>query len=71
MEFGNKYIQVRRYISKLEGQIKKITQKGTSLVVQWLRLQAPSAGRPGSISGLGTRSHMLQLKKKKKRTSVP
>ena len=30
---------------------------GTSLVVQWLRLQAPNAGASGSIPGQGTRSH--------------
>ena len=35
---------------------------GTSLEVQWLRLQPPNAGGPGSISGQGTRSHMLQPK---------
>ena len=35
---------------------------GTSLVVQWLRLQAPNAGGPGSIPGQGTRSHMPQLR---------
>ena len=35
---------------------------GTFLVVQWLRLSAPSAGGPGSICGRGTRSHMLQLR---------
>ena len=35
---------------------------GTSLVVQWLRLYTPNAGGPGLIPGLGTRSHMLQLK---------
>ena len=33
-----------------------------SLVVQWLRLQAPYAGGLGSIPGQGTRSHMPQLK---------
>ena len=33
-----------------------------SLVVQWLRRSAPSAGVLGSISGQGTRSHMLQLR---------
>ena len=27
---------------------------GTSLVVQWLKLRAPSAGGPGSIPGQGT-----------------
>ena len=39
--------------------LKAITK--TSLVVQWLRLQAPNAGSPRSILGQGTRSHMLQL----------
>ena len=33
----------------------------TSLVVQGLRISAPNAGSLGSISGQGTRSHMLQL----------
>ena len=32
--------------------------RGTSLVVQWLRLRAPNAGGPGLIPGQGTRSHM-------------
>ncbi|TEA26021.1 hypothetical protein DBR06_SOUSAS3210075, partial [Sousa chinensis] len=32
--------------------------KGTSLVVQWLRLHAPIAGGLGSIPGQGTRSRM-------------
>ena len=32
------------------------------LVVQRLRLCAPSAGIPGLIPGEGTQSHMLQLK---------
>ena len=36
--------------------------KGTSLLVQWLRLQALIAGGQGLIFGLGTRSHMLQLR---------
>ena len=34
----------------------------TSLVVQWLRLDAPKAGVPGSIPGQGTRSYILQLR---------
>ena len=34
--------------------------RGTSLVVQWLRLCAPNAGDLGSIPGQGTRVHMLQ-----------
>ena len=37
-------------------------RKGTSLVVQWLRLQAPNAGGPGLILGWGSRSLMLQLR---------
>ena len=40
----------------------KMATLGTSLVVQWLRLCASNAGGPGSVSGQGTRSHMLQLK---------
>ena len=35
---------------------------GSDLVVQRLRLHAPSAGSLGSIPGQGIRSHMLQLK---------
>ena len=35
---------------------------GTSLVVQWLRFCAPSAGVLGSVPGQGTRSHVLQLR---------
>ena len=35
---------------------------GTSLVVQWLRLQAPNAGGPGSIPGQGSRPYMPQLR---------
>ena len=35
---------------------------GTSLVVRWLRLQAPNAGALGLIPGQRTRSHMLKLK---------
>ena len=35
-------------------------KKGTPLVVQWSRLQAPNAGSPGSIPGQGTGSHIPQ-----------
>ena len=41
------------------------SHSGTSLVVQWLRPHASSAGGPGLIPGQGIRSHMLQTKKKK------
>lgn len=34
--------------------------RGTSLMAQCLRLDAPSAGGPGSIPGQGRRSHVLQ-----------
>ena len=37
-------------------------EKGLFLVVQWLRLCAPSARSLGSIPGQGTRSHMMQLR---------
>ena len=39
----------------------KKAPRGTFLVVQWQRLQAPSAGGHGSIPGWGTRSHRPQL----------
>ena len=41
-------------------QVFKVTDMGTSLVVQWLRLHVTNAGGPGSIPG--TRSRMPQLK---------
>ena len=41
---------------------------GTSLVVQWLRLHAPSARGLSSIPCQGSRSHMLQLKKQTNRS---
>ena len=50
---------------ELRSPVSGVFQKGimgSSLVVQWLRLLAPTARGPGSIPGQGTRSHMLQLK---------
>ena len=41
----------------------KRTISQTSLVVQWLALQAPNAGGPGLFPGRGTRSHKPQLKR--------
>ena len=38
------------------------TKTGTSLVVQWLRLQTPNAGGPDSIPGQGTKDLTPQLK---------
>ena len=40
----------------------RFQQRGTSLVVWWLRLHAPRAGALGSIPGWGTRSHLPQLR---------
>ena len=40
----------------------KNSERGTSLVVQWLRLCTHNAEGPCSIPGQGTRSHMPQLK---------
>ena len=44
---------------------------GTSLVVQRLRCHFPNAGGPGSVSGQGTRSHMLQLRDYMPQLKVP
>ena len=49
-------------LSALRFSVPLKSSPRTSLVVQWLRLRAPSAGGLGSIPGRGTRSHMLQLK---------
>ena len=43
-------------------QCIKVGKCGTSLVVQWLPVPAPSAGGQGSIPGQGTRSHVTQLR---------
>ncbi|TEA30625.1 hypothetical protein DBR06_SOUSAS4110064, partial [Sousa chinensis] len=42
-----------------------------SLVVQSLRLHAPNAGGPGSISGQRTRSHMPQLRDHMPELKIP
>ena len=44
---------------------------GASLIIQWLRLPAPSAGGLGSVPGQGTRSHMPQLKTPQRRSKIP
>ena len=49
---------------------KKYICLGTSLVVQWLRIHASTAGGPGSIHGRGTKIlHAMQYSKKKKKSS--
>ena len=40
-------------------------------MVQWLRLHSPNRGVLSLILGQGTRSHMLQLEKKKRRAHEP
>ena len=55
---------VRPFLHELAVQrsfLFKNSVLGTSLVVQWLRPCTPNAGGPGSLSGQGTRPHMLQL----------
>ena len=42
--------------------VEKNELPGTSLVVQWLKLQASSTGDPGLIPGQETRSYMMQLR---------
>ena len=42
--------------------MKVIFQRGTAMVVQWVKLPAPNSGSPSLIPGQGTRSHMPQLK---------
>ena len=44
---------------------------GTSLVVQWLRVHAPSAGCLGSIPGWGTRSCLPQLRVCRLQLKIP
>ena len=44
---------------------------GTLMVVQWLRLNAPSAGGLGFLPGQGTRSHMPQLRVHRPGINIP
>ena len=50
-----------KYTSVLEKVIKTVGY-GTSLVVQWLRLDTPNIGDLGLIPGQGTRFHMKLLR---------
>ena len=54
-------LQVTAIYSTGQMSCFKIHICGTSLVVQWLRLHAPSAGGQGLILDQGTKSHILQL----------
>ena len=49
-------------IINCQGGETQNTVRGTSLVVQWLKLCAPNAAGPGSIPGRGTKSHLPQRK---------
>ena len=53
---------------------QSLVKKGTwetSLVVQWIRLHAPSAGGPAVIPGQGTESHMHTATKISHATTCP
>ena len=48
--------------NRMQNLFKKKKKRRTTLVVQWLRLHTFNAGGWGSVSGQGTRLHMLQLR---------
>ena len=50
-----------KWITSLAQKEMWWVRKGTSLVVQWLKLWSPNGGSLGLISGWRTRSDMLQL----------
>ena len=51
---------------------KKKQKARTSLVVQWLRLLASTAGDTGSIPGPGTKiPYAMQCSQKKKKEAIP
>ena len=51
-----------KMLSENKARCGRLHIVGTSLVVQWPRLCIPHSGGPSLIPGLGTRSHMLQLR---------
>ena len=53
---------LNRLKNKTKFSFVRMSQIGTSLVVQWLRLCAPNAWGPDLIPGQGTRSHLPQLR---------
>ena len=58
--FLNLFLFLHKFPKKRKLSLKKNTSLGTSLVVQWLSLCAPTG--LGSFPGQGTRSHMLPLR---------
>ena len=59
VSWNHKYFKMKKRKRKRK---KKNVGIEASLVVQWLRLHAPSAGVLGSVADGGTWSHMLQLR---------
>ena len=56
----SKWVRMHAFVQNILVHPKCLqTKRGTSLVTQWLRLFAPSAGGPGSIPGQRTRSSCL------------
>jgi hypothetical protein len=49
-------------VDPIRSLTSKNGQKGTSQVVQWLKLRATNAGDTGSIPGQGIRAHTSQLR---------
>ena len=62
---------LRHHTFWFQSILQSYSNQGTSLVVQWLRLHIPSAERPGSIPGQGTRSHMPQLRVRVPQLKIP
>ena len=54
-----------------EGALPPKNVPGASLVVQWLRLQAPGAGDLGSVPGQETRTHTPQLRVTEPQLKIP
>ena len=58
---GTRVIKPNSPPKLLENPVLRYTQSRTSLVVQWLRLQASNEGDMGSIPGQGTKiQHAMQ-----------
>ena len=58
----NSLFEISTSINLIEGISLLTKSRGTSLVVQWLRLHLPNTGGPLLIPGQRARFHMPQLK---------
>ena len=59
-------------ISYSNNEVKDLEkEKGTWLVVQWLKFHIPNAGGLGLIPGQGIRSHMMQLRVRMPHLKIP